>query len=244
MARLRLWAHCRPVSSALLGTMAVAVIALLAMWTLVPASHALAAPQYKSLSDTNRYGTAIHVSRTGFAPGVGAVVLVSGETYADALSVAPLAAAYGGPVLLTHSAALDEGTAAEITRLQPGKIFLVGLAAPVAAQVEAAFPGLASAPEGIVALMGTDRYDTAALVAEQVKAKLGAVTGVVLAPGDSFADALSAAPLAAAQGWPILLTPAEGPVPAATVQALVALGCHQGARGRYVRRTRRARVDF
>jgi putative cell wall-binding protein len=228
MARLRLWAHCRPVASALLGTMAVAVIALLAMWTLVPASQALAVPQYKSLSDTNRYGTANHVSRTGFAPGVGAVVLVSGETYADALSVAPLAAAYGGPILLTHFAALDEGTAAEITRLQPGKVFLVGLAAPVAAQVEAAFPGLTSAPEGIVALMGTDRYGTAALVAEQVKAKLGDVTGVVLAPGDSFADALSAAPLAAAQGWPILLTPAEGPVPAATVQALVALGATRG----------------
>lgn len=228
MASIGLPAARRPVPVVLLGTMGLAVIVLLAMWTLFPPSQALAAPGYKSLGDINRYGTAIHVSRTGFAPGVGAVVLVSGENYSDALSVAPLAAAYGGPVLLTHSAALDEGTATEIARLQPGKILLVGLAATVTAQVEAAFPDLAAVPEGVVDLTGTDRYDTARLVAEQVKAKLGTVTGVVIAPGDSFADALSAAPLAASLGWPILLTPAEGPVPAATVQALVALGVTKG----------------
>ncbi len=162
-------------------------------------------------------------------PEWGRSVLVSGETYADALSVAPLAAASGGPVLLTHFAALDEATAAEITRLR-ARQDLLGW--PGGAGVR---PGrgplflVSRRAEGIVALMGTDRSDTAASVAERVKAKLGAVTGVVLAPGDSFADALSAAPLAAAQGWPILLTPAEGPVPAATIQASWRLGSRKGS---------------
>ena len=54
-------------------------------------------------------------------------------------------------------------------------------------------------------LTGVDRYDTARLVAEQVKARLGTVSGAVFARGDSFPDALSVAPLAAAKGWPILL---------------------------------------
>ena len=122
--------------------------------------------------------------------------------------------------MLTHSTVFDENTRAEVTRLQPGKIFVVGLGEAVLAEVIAAFPELAATPGGIVALVGADRYDTARLVAEEVKARLGSVTGVVLAPGDSFADALAVAPLAAAKGWPILLTPGSGPVPDVTLQAL------------------------
>jgi peptidoglycan hydrolase-like protein with peptidoglycan-binding domain len=68
----------------------------------------------------------------------------------------------------------------------------------------------------VVVLTGGDRYETASLVATEVRGKLGEVNGVVVTPGDSFADALSAAPLAAAKGWPILLTPASGPLPDAT----------------------------
>jgi len=200
-----------------------AVTVLLAMWMLLLPSHVLAAPGYQTISGPDRYQTAIQVSQAGFAPGVGAVVLATGENYPDALSAAPLAAAYGGPVLLTRSTSLDEGTASEIARLQPGKIFIVGLETAVVSQVEVAFPDLAAVPEGIVVLAGANRYETARLVAEQVKVKLGVVTGVVITPGDSFADALSAGPLAAAEGWPILLTPSGGPVPDTTVQALGAL---------------------
>jgi putative cell wall-binding protein len=226
MASLRLWAERRP-AVALTAAMALAVVFLLVMWMVAPVSGALAAPDYRSISGADRYETAIQVSQAGFAPGVGAVVLATGENFPDALSAAPLAAAYGGPVLLTHSASLDQGTTAEISRLQPGKIFVVGLEGSVTAQVEAAFPELA-ASEGIVLLAGSDRYDTARLVAEQVKAKVGTVSGVVIAPGDSYPDALSAAPLAAAKGWPILLTPGNGPVPDVTMQALAALGATSG----------------
>jgi len=206
----------------------VAAIAVLATGILASSSPALAAPGYLGLTGSDRYETAVQVSQAGFAPGVGAVVLATGENYPDALSAAPLAAAYEGPVLLTPSTSLDERTVTEISRLQPGKIFIVGLEATVVAQVRAAFPDLAATSDGIVALVGVDRYDTARLVAEQAALKLGTVTRVVIAPGDSFADALSAGPLAAAEGWPILLTPAAGPLPEATLQALAALGVRQG----------------
>jgi putative cell wall-binding protein/peptidoglycan hydrolase-like protein with peptidoglycan-binding domain len=194
------------------------------LWFGVFSAGAYATPEYSSLRGADRYETAVKVSQAGYSPGVGAVVLATGEDFPDALSAAPLASAYDGPVLLTHKATLDEVTAVEIARLTPGKIFLVGLEPALVAQVEAAFPELAASDGGIVVLAGTDRYDTARLVAAEVKARLGSVTGVIVAPGDSFADALSAAPLAAAQGWPILLTPGTGPLPEATTQALADLG--------------------
>jgi peptidoglycan hydrolase-like protein with peptidoglycan-binding domain len=89
--------------------------------------------------------------------------------------------------------------------------------------ITAAFPDLAAA-SAIVSIKGADDYDTARLVADEVLARLGAVTGAVLVPGDKYPDAIAAAPLAAEKGWPILLTPALGPLPDATSQAFTTLG--------------------
>ena len=187
----------------------------------------LAEPAYEKIAGTDRYQTAIQISQRGYSPGVEAVVIATGENYPDALSAAPLAAAYGGPVLLTRSAVLDEATRAEIARLRPGKIYVVGLQASVVAEIRGAFPEV-GATGGIVPLIGRNRYDTARLVAEEVGSRLGEVTGAVIVPGDSFADALAVAPLAAFRGWPILLTPRGGPVPAETQEALVSLGVTNG----------------
>ncbi len=128
---------------------------------------------------------------------------------------------------MTHSATLDESTKAEITRLRPNKVFAVGLQPQVVAQLRAAFPEM-DAAGGVVALVGTDRYDTARMVALEVQKRVGEVSGVVIVPGDSFADALTVAPLAAFKGWPILLTPGAGPLPAATTEALSSLGVRTG----------------
>jgi putative cell wall-binding protein len=213
----------RSLCTASFGFLAALVIGVSAVWMLALPGDAHATPEYRKLSGVNRYQTAIQVSQAGFGPGVEAVVLATGENYPDALSAAPLAAAYAGPVLLTHPDEFDEDTLAEMARLQPGKIFVVGLDPVVVDQVSGAFPDLAAAPEGITVLTGLDRYDTARLVAHQVQARLGSVSGVVVARGDAFPDALSVAPLAAAKGWPILLTPGNGPLPAASMEALVAL---------------------
>ncbi len=78
---------------------------------LVPAS-------YNSLRGTDRYDTAIKISKAMFPgalpPGSG-VVLAPGETFQEALCGAPLAAAYGGPVLLTTRPAWQERQAETAT---------------------------------------------------------------------------------------------------------------------------------
>jgi len=188
---------------------------------------AVAGPVYDKTVGADRYQTAIQLSQKGFAPGVEGVVIAIGENYPDALSAAPLAAAYGGPVLLTRSTGLDGATRAEIERLGPARVFAVGLPPTVVTQLKEAFPDL-DAAGAIVALTGTDRYDTARMVALEVKNRLGQVRGAVIVPGDAFADALAVAPLAAFKGWPILLTPGSGPLPSSTLEALAALEVRNG----------------
>ena len=97
-----------------------------------------------SLRGTDRYDTAVKVSRAAFAeplPADSGLVLAPGETFPEALCGAPLAAAYGGPVLLTPSAGLNNGVRAEIQRLAPTRVFCLGLSDAVAAAVQAAVPG-------------------------------------------------------------------------------------------------------
>ena len=72
-------------------------------------------------SGSDRLATAIAISVQAF-PTKGsakAVVLAGGWSFADALAGAPLAAAKGGPLLLTATASLDARVATEIARVLP-----------------------------------------------------------------------------------------------------------------------------
>ena len=72
------------------------------------------------MKGADRYLTAIDVSKKSFANGAPAVVLATGANFPDALCAAPLAKAYGGPILLVRpGTTLSADVAAEITRLHP-----------------------------------------------------------------------------------------------------------------------------
>jgi len=193
------------------------VASLIAVWA-APGS-AEATSVYTTLTGADRYETAILVSKQAYPSGAPAVALVKGDDFPDALSAAPLAYAFGGPVILTPSGGLTPAVKAELQRLKPGKVFFIGLP-------ESVRPGLVDAVGNaeIVTIRGKDRYETAALLAAELKKKRGTVEKFVLAPGNTFPDALSVAPLAAKKGWPILLTPQAGPLPKVTSTQIQALG--------------------
>ena len=65
----------------------------------------------------------------GTLPADSGLVLAPGETFPEALCGAPLAAAYGGPVLLTYKNALANNVKAEMLRLAPKYVFCIGLTA-------------------------------------------------------------------------------------------------------------------
>ena len=62
----------------------------------------------RRLSGKNRYATSVKIAEDGYKEGFKYIIITSGETYADALSAAPLANALKAPILLTSKSGLSK----------------------------------------------------------------------------------------------------------------------------------------
>ena len=155
----------------------------------------------------NRIATAVSASRKAYPGKAPAVIITTGYNWPDALGGAALAGAVEGPILLTAKDQLPAEVRAEIVRLGPEKIYVLGSEAAVSKAVEAALKAIFPADD-FQRLGGADRYETAILIADKVKALRGwKYDGAAfVCTGTDFPDALAAAPIAAANGWPIYLT--------------------------------------
>ncbi len=158
-----------------------------------------------------RYDTAAALVRAGY-PSADTVVLASGEVYADSLVATPLAADRDAPILITPGSSLNSKTSAQLARLKPQTLLVVGGPRSVSAAVvrdAARAAGLdPSDASKVRRIAGPDRYATALAVARELDP--APEQGVVLASGLGFADALSVAASAARSGEPILLTSDTG----------------------------------
>ncbi len=177
----------------------------------------LSAPSAVRWAGEDRYATAAAVSARTASPGVGVVYVATGASPYDALAGGPAAAHQGGPVLLVARDAVPAATAAELARLHPARVVVLGgpsaVSDPVLSQLRASVAS-------VTRVAGTDRYDTAAQVALQA---FGTTGSAYVATGTGYADALAAAAAAGRDGVPLLLVEPRA-VPAATASALRALG--------------------
>ncbi|MCU1463309.1 MAG: hypothetical protein JWO37_3384 [Acidimicrobiales bacterium] len=189
------------------------MIGLSLVATVPPAAATVPAPTVVRLAGGTDDATAAAVSSATFAPGVEAAFVATSAVFADALSGGPAAARSGGPMLLTATDALPAATTAELQRLAPKRIVVLGGPAAVSPVVEGALGAIAP----VSRLAGADRYETAAAVSAATFA--AGVGTAYVATGENFADALSGGPAAAKTGSPMLLT-ATGSVPAATTTEL------------------------
>lgn len=166
----------------------------------------------------DRYTTAADLAADAFPSGpVDTVFLATGTAFPDALSVGPVAGIEGGPVLLTLPDRLPASTAAELRRLAPAHVVIVGGTLSVEPAVATAVAALGPTVERVA---GTDRYATAASVAHRF---LPAATTAVIAAGTNFPDALAGGPLATTLDAPILLVvPDVTPTQVATRNAVIA----------------------
>jgi putative cell wall-binding protein len=127
-------------------------------------------------------------------------MLATSLDFADALSGAAAAGKATASLLLTRAGSLPPEVAAEIKRLAPSRVVLVGgegvLSATVAKQTAAAVP-----TAKIERLAGSDRYATSRAAAELG----GTSANVLIATGRDYPDALSAASVGNSTGSPVLL---------------------------------------
>ena len=79
------------------------------------------------LAGSDRFATAAAISRATFDPGVPVAYVATAFDFPDALAGAVAAARAGGPILLVRSTGLiDPATAAELQRLRPERIVVLG----------------------------------------------------------------------------------------------------------------------
>lgn len=151
------------------------------------------------IGGSDRYATAAQIGAT-FPSSTETVFVAAGTDYPDALTAAARAGQLGSPVLLTRPGSLPPATAAQLQRIQPERVVLLGGTGAVSDAVLAEIAALSATVERIG---GATRYETATLLAQTYDAP---VATVYLASGADFPDALAAAPAAAAQGAPVVLT--------------------------------------
>jgi len=182
-------------------------------------------PPVIGVAGADRMGTAIEASKRAYPAGLGddgarTVVIATAMNWPDALGGTALAGAVNGPVLLVNSS-LSEAVSSEIARLGAQRAIVLGGVGAVSATVESALRRQLG-QSNVERLDGTDRYQTADKVAVRTiaeSAARGRYDGTAfVATGADFPDALAAAPLAAAGGWPLFLAnPATGLTPASKV---------------------------
>lgn len=91
-----------------------------------PITPAVPGPAVSRASAIDRYGTSAAISASTFEPGVPVAYIANGSNFPDALSGAAAAGTRGGPVLLSTKTELPPATAAELDRLAPKKIVILG----------------------------------------------------------------------------------------------------------------------
>lgn len=156
------------------------------------------------IAGADRYQTAADISAAAFSPGVPVAFVATGQQFPDALTASALGARVGGPVLLTTANTVPAVTIAELQRLRPGEIDILGGAGAVSATVEAELGQYAPVVDRFT---GTDRYETN----YGANDRLGAITTAVLATGQQFPDALAGGALAAHLGGALILSSASSP---------------------------------
>ncbi len=157
----------------------------------------------------DRYQTAIVASQETFIGGSDSVVIATGENWPDALGGSALAGVMYGPILLSPKDALPADVLAEIERLNPSSAYVLGGEGALSDDVLAELTGLLG-EENVTRLGGSDRYETAEIIADEVIGYLGEWGWIVdtafVATGRNYPDALAAAPLAAGVYYPIYLS--------------------------------------
>ncbi|WP_270474622.1 cell wall-binding repeat-containing protein [Clostridium cochlearium] len=155
----------------------------------------------KRLYGQNRYETSLEVAKElGDSK---EVFITSGNGYADSLSVAPIAAKKGAPILFADKSSLKDSVKKYIDTINPNKIYVIGGQGVI---TDNAVKGIKN-PERI---SGKDRFETNKNVLSRFKNELKFDNIYVVQgagpKGNEFADALSCSALAAQEDAPIVLT--------------------------------------
>lgn len=165
------------------------------------------------VAGATRYQTAAELAGK-YAAGVSRLYITGGKGYTDASTGGGLAGLHGAPMLLVRRNGLVAPTVAQLERLRPQEIIVLGGDATVSDAVVQQLRSHAASGQ-VTRVAGPDRYASAAKIAEQVPAS----DGMYVVNGTDYALGSVAAAVSGLTGDPVLLTKATS-VPAVTASAI------------------------
>jgi putative cell wall-binding protein len=175
----------------------------------------------KRLSGAGRFATAAAISAATYTPGVAVAYVAYAYNFPDALAGAAAAGTRPGPVLLVDTTgSLNPATAAELHRLQPQEIAVLGSAGVISEAVATSLVPYATTGK-VTRLAGSGRFATAAAISAATFSP--GVPIAYIAYAYNFPDALAGAAAAGTIKGPVLLANTTGPLDAATATELTRL---------------------
>lgn len=155
------------------------------------------------LAGSDRYATAAAISERYAIDGAARdIVIVNGLNFPDALSAGPFATSEGAVVLMVTASSIPAPTRAELNRLSPQSITIIGGTSVVSSNVARQLGDYIDGPGEVTRIAGADRYDTSRRV---ISAFAGEPNRLFVATGRGFPDALAAVPAAGTVGGAVLL---------------------------------------
>lgn len=154
-------------------------------------------PVADRVGGSDRIATSIAASKwtydakNGSGRKASSAVIARSDTFADALGGTALAIQENGPLLLTPTASLDKGVAAELTRILPPHSIVYALGGTSALSPEVA-DQLTALGFYVERLAGDNRYGTAVAIAENIAGTPHQTSSVLIATGVDYPDALTA----------------------------------------------------
>jgi putative cell wall-binding protein len=158
----------------------------------------------KRLTGATRQATARLIAEEYNSGTVNNVVLATGNNFPDALAGSPLAYKLDAPILLvgtTEKESQEADLYIQKYLADNGTIYILGGEGAVSSSTVEKYT-----KQGfkVKRISGQGRYDTNQAINDELNSKKG--TPVFIATGTGFADALSVSSIAAAKGYPIVLT--------------------------------------
>ena len=151
---------------------------------------------YERISGDTRYDTSLKIAeRIGSSNGI---VITYGENFPDALSIAPMAAVKGMPILLMDKHGVTDNMKLYIENNNIEKCYIVASQSIISEDVMKSI-------NNSKRLSGTNRYETNQIVINEFYDEID-FSSIYVTTGEAFADALSGAAAAAKTNSPIILT--------------------------------------
>ncbi|MCC0640658.1 N-acetylmuramoyl-L-alanine amidase [Clostridioides sp. ES-S-0049-03] len=156
------------------------------------------------LTGSDRYETAVKISKEGWKNGSDKVIIISRDVSIDGIISTPLATTYNAPILLVEKNSVPASVKAELKRLNPKDIIIIGDDNSISKTTANQIKSTVSASQ--TRLNGSNRYETSLLIAKEIDKNHDVDKVYITNANGGEVDALTIAAKAGQDKQPIILS--------------------------------------